>query len=74
MSNGMNKGVQRRILLKAAKISGMSDSVVWTDSGLAELANYNYELYKDVEGGPIAFIAGAMATLHNVNGPHFEEV
>ncbi len=74
MSKEMNKGVQRRILLKAAKISGMSDCVTWTDTGLEELAHYKYELYQDTHGGPIAFIAGAMATLHKVNGPCFEEV
>jgi len=70
----MNKQIRSRILLRAAKLSGLSDSVVWTESGLTELGNYNYELYKDVDGGPINFIAGAMATLHKVNGPHFVEV
>ena len=74
MSTEMNKGVQRRILLKAAKMSGMSDCVVWTEKGLEELSHYNYSLYQDVAGGPIAFIAGGLSVLHKVNGPCYEEV
>ena len=42
---------------------------VWTEQGLRELQYYDPELYRDVPGGTINFIAGAMAVLHKVNGP-----
>ena len=64
MSKPMNKGVQRRILLKAAAMSGMSDCVTWTDEGLNELSKYDYEAAHNEEGGPIGFIASALASTH----------
>jgi len=42
---------------------------VWTEQGLIELSYYDPELYRDVPGGTINFIAGAMSVLHKVNGP-----
>jgi len=71
---GLSSQQASRILLRAAKISGMSDAVRWTEQGIEELSHYNIKLYEDVDGGPINFIAGAIAVLHNVNGPCYEEV
>ena len=44
-------------------------SAVWTEQGLIELSYYDPELYRDVPGGACNFIAGALSTLHKVNGP-----
>ena len=60
------EAVRRRV----CEIEKLDMGSSWTDSGLDELSYYNIELYRDVPGGAIDFIAGAMATLHRVNGPH----
>ena len=44
-------------------------SAVWTEQGLIELSYYDPELYRNVPGGACNFIAGALSTLHKVNGP-----
>lgn len=60
------EAIRRRV----CEIESLDKDSRWTDSGLDELSYYNIELYEDVPGGPVRFIAGAMATLHRVNGPH----
>ena len=60
------EAIRQRII----NIEKLDSDVKWTDSGLDELSYYNIELYNDVPGGAVEFIAGAMATLHRVNGPH----
>lgn len=60
------EAIRQRII----DIEKLDSNANWTDSGLDELSYYNIELYSDVPGGPVNFIAGAMATLHRVNGPH----
>ena len=60
------EAIRRRV----CEIEKLDMGSSWTDSGLDELSYYNIELYGDVPGGPVNFIAGAMATLHRVNGPH----
>ena len=60
------EAIRRRV----CEIENLDMESSWTDSGLDELSYYNIELYSDVPGGPVNFIAGAMATLHRVNGPH----
>ena len=42
---------------------------VWTVQGLRELSYYDIDLYRDAPGGACNFIAGALSTLHKVNGP-----
>ena len=42
---------------------------VWTVQGLKELSYYDIDLYRDAPGGACNFIAGALSTLHKVNGP-----
>lgn len=44
-------------------------SAVWTEQGLNELSYYDPALYRDAPGGACNFIAGALSTLHKVNGP-----
>ena len=44
-------------------------STVWTEQGLIELSYYDPQLYRDVPGGACNFIAGALSTLHKINGP-----
>ena len=51
-------------------IENLDDDANWTESGLNELSFYDIDLYRDVPGGAVHFIGGAMATLHRVNGPH----
>ena len=51
-------------------IENLDDDANWTESGLNELSFYNIDLYRDVPGGAVHFIGGAMATLHRRNGPH----
>ena len=60
------EAIRRRV----CEIESLDKDSRWTDSGLDELSYYNIELYGDVPGGAIDFIAGAMATLHRVYGPH----
>ena len=60
------EAIRRRV----CEIEKLDMESSWTNSGLDELSYYNIELYGDVPGGAINFIAGAMATLHRVNGPH----
>jgi hypothetical protein len=60
------EAIRRRV----CEIEKLDMGSSWTDSGLDELSYYNIELYSDVPGGPVNFIAGAMAMLHRVNGPH----
>lgn len=60
------EAIRRRV----CEIEKLDVESSWTTSGLDELSYYNIELYGDVPGGAIEFIAGAMATLHRVNGPH----
>ena len=60
------EAIRQRII----DIENLDDNATWTDSGLDELSYYNIDLYNDVPGGAVNFIAGAMATLHRVNGPH----
>ena len=55
---------------RVIEIEGLEPDAEWTREGLDELSYYNIDLYRDVPGGPVNFIAGAMATLHRVNGPH----
>ena len=55
---------------RVIEIERLEPDCEWTREGLDELSYYNIELYDDVPGGAIEFIAGAMATLHRVNGPH----
>ena len=42
---------------------------VWTVQGLRELSYYDIDLYRDAPGGACNFIAGALSTLHKINGP-----
>ena len=51
-------------------IENLDDDANWTESGLNELSYYDIDLYRDVPGGAVHFIGGAMATLHRINGPH----
>ena len=60
------EAIRQRII----EIEKLDSNANWTDSGLDELSYYNIELYSDIDGGAVNFIAGAMATLHRVNGPH----
>ena len=60
------EAIRQRVI----KIERLEPDCKWTREGLDELSYYNIELYEDVPGGPVRFIAGAMATLHRVNGPH----
>ena len=60
------EAIRQRII----DIENLDDNATWTDSGLDELSYYTIELDSDVPGGAVDFIAGAMATLHRVNGPH----
>ena len=55
---------------RVIEIEGLEPDAEWTREGLDELSYYNIDLYRDVPGGAVNFIAGAMATLHRVNGPH----
>jgi len=60
------EAIRNRII----KIERLDSDANWTESGLNELSFYDIDLYKDIPGGAIQFIGGAMATLHRVNGPH----
>jgi len=60
------EGIRQRMI----DIENLDDDANWTESGLNELSFYDIDLYKDIPGGAIQFIGGAMATLHRVNGPH----
>ncbi len=60
------EAIRNRII----KIEKLDSDANWTESGLNELSFYDIDLYKDIPGGAIQFIGGAMATLHRVNGPH----
>lgn len=60
------EAIRQRII----DIENLDDDASWTREGLDELSYYNIELYSDIDGGAVNFIAGAMATLHRVNGPH----
>ena len=60
------EAIRQRVI----KIERLEPDCEWTREGLDELSYYNIDLYDDVPGGAINFIAGAMATLHRVNGPH----
>lgn len=60
------EAIRQRII----EIENLDDDANWTREGLDELSYYNIELYSDIDGGAVNFIAGAMATLHRVNGPH----
>jgi sulfate adenylyltransferase subunit 1 (EFTu-like GTPase family) len=60
------EAIRQRII----DIENLDDDATWTESGLNELSFYDIELYKDVPGGAVHFIGGAMATLHRINGPH----
>jgi len=65
----MNKGVQRRVLMKAAKISGMSDCVRLTELGEAVVQQLMGE-------GDTAInqLAESFAAIHAADGPLYEEV
>lgn len=60
------EAIRQRII----EIENLEPDCEWTREGLDELSYYNIELYSDIDGGAVNFIAGAMATLHRVNGPH----
>ena len=60
------EAIRQRII----DIENLDDDANWTESGLNELSFYDIDLYKDVPGGAVHFIGGAMATLHRINGPH----
>ena len=60
------EAIRQRVI----EIERLEPDCEWTREGLDELSYYNIDLYRDVPGGPVNFIAGAMATLHRVNGPH----
>ena len=60
------EAIRKRVI----EIENLEPDAEWTREGLDELSYYNIDLYRDVPGGPVNFIAGAMATLHRVNGPH----
>ena len=60
------------ITIRLAQIIGLANytDAQWTASGIEELSYYDIDLYRDVPHGATNFIAGAMATLDRVNGPH----
>ena len=58
--------IRQRII----EIEKLDANANWTRRGLNELSFYDIDLYKDVPGGAVHFIGGAMATLHRINGPH----
>ena len=60
------EAIRQRII----DIENLDDEATWTESGLNELSFYDIDLYRDVPGGAVHFIGGAMATLHRINGPH----
>ena len=60
------EAIRQRVI----EIERLEPDCEWTREGLDELSYSNIDLYRDVPGGPVNFIAGAMATLHRVNGPH----
>lgn len=60
------EAIRQRVI----EIEKLESDAQWTKEGLNELSYYNIELYSDIDGGAVNFIAGAMATLHRVNGPH----
>jgi len=60
------EAIRQRII----DIENLDDDANWTESGLNELSFYDIDLYRDVPGGAVHFIGGAMATLHRINGPH----
>ena len=60
------EAIRKRII----EIEKLDANANWTPRGLNELSFYDIDLYRDIPGGAVHFIGGAMATLHRINGPH----
>jgi len=72
----LSEGEFTDITIRLAQIIGMTNykNAQWTNSGIEELSYYDIDLYRDVPHGATNFIAGALATLHKVNGPHLVDI
>ena len=72
----LSEGEFKDITIRLAQIIGLADymNAQWTASGIEELSYYDIDLYRDTPHGATNFIAGAMATLHKVNGPHLVDI